>query len=585
MKRYLITCMVVMFALMACQNTAKNPNPGDGDSVRLSLTADKLISNSTINLSVTVEGEIDKLELLVNNKPEAILEAPYSYVFKAAAEAQYSVFVQAKKGSQTLNSNVLNLTIDRTPPTIISRTPEADSSANTTDIKVGFSEPLNSASVSSATVQLSDVRTGVLASSLSLDAELLSLSLADLPLGPTSLRLELKDLEDLAGNKLSSTWTWAVPSSSSFTSFSLLGEPSVSSDKSIKENPSRIAADDAGRIAVVWLEAQTIKVKLWSGTAWQELPPILSSKEPFRPDIALLSSGNPVLAWQNGTETDAGQGDIELVRWNGTVWESLGTVDTPGLDAAAPALAVDKTDQILVTWFEYDGSSSNVWVKTYKEGVWEVLGGALDNKLEHTAAYPAIALDYQGQAYVGWFEARSTDPADRVRYLFVKTWTGSEWQLLGQELNVNPFEAVLLFSLSVGGNGRPVVAFSEFESLENSNNIYVKRWTGTVWEQVGETLDFVKRQRAIYPTIVADGANGLSVAWWEGETAEDSDVVIENDIYFAHWNGTAWQQFGEMEASATSEGRYPDLALAGMQQFPVLTWSENTSLVYVKLAQ
>ncbi|MCA9837030.1 MAG: Ig-like domain-containing protein [Trueperaceae bacterium] len=587
MRHYLIAFITVIgflvIGLSACNNT-KEVDPGGSDPLSVSLAADKLISNKTITLTATVEGEPDALELWLNDNLAENLEVPYTYTFDPASDGVYSAYAKASKGSKTVTSNVLSLTVDRTPPAIVNRSPEPDSAATDGAISVSFSEAIDPASLEGKAVQVVDVRQGTLSSSAKLNEKVLSISLAEAPVSPTRLRLELSDISDLAGNTLSDSWSWSVPGKA-ISSFALLGERSLSSDKTIKENPSRIAANDAGNIAVVWLDAKTVRVKTWSGTAWTELPALESSKEPFRPDIALLSSGLPVVSWQNGTETDPSQGDIEVARWNGSSWESLGTVDTAGFDAAAPAIAIDASNMITVAWFEYDGSSSNVMVKRFDGTDWVALGGPLDKVLGRTAAYPSIALDYAGKPYVAWFEARFLDPTDGVRHLFVKTWTGAGWESLGEELNISSFEAVTLFSIAVGGNGNPVVAFSEFENLENSNNVYVKQWTGASWELVGEPVDLVRRQRAIYPTIVADAANGLSVAWWEGVTAEGSNVNIENDIYFAHWTGSEWQQFGEMEVLAASEGRYPDLALAGPQQLPVLNWTENTQSVYVKLAQ
>jgi len=276
-------------------------------------------------------------------------------------------------------------------------------------------------------------------------------------------------------------------------------------------------------------------------------------------------------------------------RWNGSSWDDLGNANT-SLESAAPSLALDASNNIYVAFQASDGTNPDINVSTYDEATtaWLAVGSALDNNAANLALLPSLAVSSSGELFVAWRENRSADPDDKAAELFVKTWNGSAWVSLGDSLNINKNERADEFSIALGSNDQPVVAWSEFENLENSSNVYVKQWNGAAWQQIGDTVDNVTTRRAIYPSITANSENQLSVSWWEGEIYldEENTEVFENSVYFAQWDGTTWKQFGELDANERSQGTYPDTTLAN--NLATVTWFENTSSgyqIYVKQAE
>jgi hypothetical protein len=356
---------------------------------------------------------------------------------------------------------------------------------------------------------------------------------------------------------------------------------SVATGAEKKEELLSIAANDKGAIAVAWIDGLALRVQVRSADSWTQLPNPVSLKEAFRPEVALKTDGNPVVVWQDGTEAASTKGEIRVASYNGLSWDDLGTLNTTGLDAAAPSLAIDSSNNIFVTWFEYDGSNlQNIHVKQWDGSSWKALGDALDTQLERAALFPSIALNPQAKPVVVWQEIAfgEGNPTNPPRRIYVKEWTGQDWQQLGDSLNIDPLEAPLPPSLAVGGNGQAVVAWSEYNAVGNSRNIYVKRWTGTAWEQVGSPADSVLSEPAIYPSIAVDSANKISLVWWE-QTGIVPDTKEQS--HTAQWQGDAWQPLGVLN---TADAYYPDLALLGTGQKPVFAWLE-TNKIFVKQAE
>jgi hypothetical protein len=470
---------------------------------------------------------------------------------------------------------------DTTVPTLVTQTPlpNAENVASKAEISATLSEAIASSSVSSETVKLTDISGAVLERTATLSDKTLAVQLSQTPNVPTKLTLELNGLTDLAGNKLAVTsWSWFVPASP-YGNPELLGNPSAAADTKLEERPVQVAAKD-NAIAVTWLSGGNLSVKSWNGAAWQQLGETFDSAEPIYAPSLKLFDGKPIVAFQEGRKLKDDQlepnGNILVYRWTGSTWESLGVVDSPERDAAAPSLAVAKDGTITIAHFEYESPSSNVVVKRWDGSAWQPLGDALDINPARNAVFPSLVLDTEGNLVVAWYEDRA---GDLSRNIYVKRWTGTTWEQLGSSLNINERERADTLSLAIGGNNLPVVAFSEFNETGKSNNTYVKRWTGASWEQVGTVVDNLESQRAIYPSVVVDAANQISVAWYEAVCQSVSPCNENDSVYLARWTGDAWQQLGIQDTNPKGEAYYPSLAV-GNTGAPVLAWIEGKAAQY-----
>jgi hypothetical protein len=473
------------------------------------------------------------------------------------------------------------LSNDTTPPTLVSQTPlpNADNIAADTVISATFSEAMSASSVTAESVKVVDSTGATLERTATLADDTLTVQLSTVPKVPTKLTLELNGLSDVAGNALLVTaWSWFVPASP-YGSPEFLAEPSAITEARLEERPVQVASDREGNLAVAWLNAGNLLVKSWTGGRWEHLPTFDTAQPIYAPSLQLLD-GQPVVAFQEGRKLQDNQaepnGNIRVYRWLGSAWVGLGSTDAAGRDAAAPSLAVAKDGTLTVAYFEFDGSSSNTLVKRWTGSSWQSLGDLLDRDPSSNAVFPSLALDPNNQPVVAWYEDRAGALA---RNIYVKHWTGSTWEELGASLNNNEQERADTLSLGIGGDGKPVVAFSEFDKVSKSNNLYVKRWTGASWEQLGGSADNVESQRAIYPSLAVDAANQISVTWYEA-VCQSVVPCNENDsVYLARWDGESWQQLGIQDADARREAYFPSLAL-GEAGAPVLAWVEGRTTQY-----
>ncbi|MFN3484717.1 MAG: hypothetical protein ACK44W_04460 [Planctomycetota bacterium] len=193
-----------------------------------------------------------------------------------------------------------------------------------------------------------------------------------------------------------------------------------------------------------------------------------------------------MLAW-----TSSAPG-IYLKRWNGASWEELGGSATgSGLDGAGfavftPSLALDGSGNPIVAWTHGTASAYAIYLKRWNGTAWEEIGGSASgfgiSAPSTTAAEPSLVLDSSGRPVIAWSDSSSGNAE-----IYLKRWNGSSWEDLGGSASGGGISATPTPSrepsLRLDSADRPAVAWTE--QLPSGSRIYFKRWNGTSWEDLG----------------------------------------------------------------------------------------------------
>lgn len=190
----------------------------------------------------------------------------------------------------------------------------------------------------------------------------------------------------------------------------------------------------------------------------------------FSPDIQMAGLGTPIVTW---SETLAGMGNqVYVKRHNGASFEFLpGSVSLnadPMHHAHRPRLAVSG-DTPYVTWEELNGSYREVYVKYHNGTDWEFIGPPLNFNPTQDAYAPDIALLPGDTPVVTWCEYNGNTTQVYVRQFE----TAAVWNLLGSNLNVDISRAATNPDITVIG-GEPYVVWEEITA--GVRVIYCRRW-------------------------------------------------------------------------------------------------------------
>lgn len=247
------------------------------------------------------------------------------------------------------------------------------------------------------------------------------------------------------------------------------------------------------------------------------------------PAPSLVSHGADVLvAWH---EPNALANRVHVQRWTGTAWvpEGSGPVSSLGLEASWPRLAVHPLSGARqLVWQEQGTRASEIQVRRWNGAAWaQDVAGSLNVDPARDAVTPAIGF-VGPTPHVTWSER---DAAGRFQ-IYVRRWNGATWTQLGGSLNREPASSATAPSIAAF-EGVPYVAWRE--EIAGVSHLFVSYWDGAAWTPAGNVLNSPGLAQASELSLHSDGET-LSAVWRE--------TLGVGRVHLARWDGGGWQEVG-----------------------------------------
>ena len=178
---------------------------------------------------------------------------------------------------------------------------------------------------------------------------------------------------------------------------------------------------------------------------------------------------------------------------------------------------------------------------------------------------PSLALDATGEPLISTtFEPGAI--GSRVYTLQVsRHLQGTSWDTsAGSPQTADTLTLYGSTSITVGTDGRPIVAWSEQPMGGPAASIHVARWSGSAWDSTYPPLDQVPGSKTdgYTPSLTLGSTNQPMVAWAEVGTNSVTDV------YVARWTGSTWTQLPALGVIGASS----PVLLAGGGGEPIVGW-------------
>ena len=371
-------------------------------------------------------------------------------------------------------------------------------------------------------------------------------------------------------------------------------------------DPSLAIAPD-GTPYVAWLDASDgdweIYVRRWTGSSWEEVGAGSASEGgvsdnyggSFSPSLAIAPDGNVYLAWADMTY---GDGEIYVLRWDGSSWQEVGAGSASGGGISnnangswVPSLAIAPDGMPWVAWEDESSWNTEIYIRRWSGFSWETVGsgsasGAGISNSNGGSYDPALAIGADGSAFVAW-----EDNSDGDKEIYVRRWNGTSWEEAGVGsarwggISYNIGDSRFP-SPAVAPDGSVTIAWQDRSSGENE--IYVLRWDGSSWQEVGAGSSSSSgisdnAGDSWLPSLALD-SDGTPYVSWENHDGWN------NDIYIRSWNGASWEELGAGSASRSgisdNAGLSDDPTMAiGPNGTPYIAWEDDTSNgweIYVK---
>ncbi len=287
-------------------------------------------------------------------------------------------------------------------------------------------------------------------------------------------------------------------------------------------------------------------------------------------------AGGAIVVWQDG-RLGAGNYDIyaqRVDRDGNRLWAPAGVpVCLAANNQISPAIVADGAGGAFIAWQDYrKGTEYDIYLQHLNASGVVVTGSWVANGLGICTAtnsqfYPALAVDGTGGLFVTWQDFRSgTDNhifAQRVNGngTIPTSWTANGTPVCeAQYSQYNPVVAG-------DGNGGAFFAWQDYRT-GTTNHIYGQHLTG---DAVGVIADGVPVSLAgngqFAPQIASDGGSGAFVTWYDSRSGSTNDIYIQR-----------LDPLGRLNAGWDSNG-LPVCLASNTQQFPVVTASSPGSAI------
>jgi hypothetical protein len=555
-------------------------------------TQAKIFVNGVLPLAVSVEGgTADSLEFLKGSVLLArLVTPPYQFNWDTTQEAEgtYEIVARATRRSSTFSSTTLTVVVDRTAPSVLSRTPQpgAASVSVRDGIQVVFSESMRPSSVTSSSIVLSTGTTSNTEKNLSLTPDGTSLTIqptSPLPVPSTvtiSLGTTTEPVTDLAGNPLTppGDWIFTLPV------WLPLGGPISAVPGSTSAENVTMKIDLSGKPVIAWAESdgssKNIYVRRWNGVDWEALGGALSAiggtnTPADHPALVVDGLNRPIVIWDEATTTSS-TSTINLYarRWIGDTWESLPDFPAPGTENQRfnPTAAIDGANNLYVFSVFYPQAYTELHGFILNPGAtsW-VSQNPYRPSSQANPGHPSMAT-YGSTTFFLAYDVFADSPGARG----ISVYQGFSNQL-GNLLPITTPGGVANFpSVSVDGAGNPWVAWQEGPNTATSETIHAAKWNGS-WQLLGAQVSTASSSNST-PSLVI-GSDGYPTVAWSGYVAPERVILV------SRWTGQEWATLGTSLNAAVgvnTPGFKPTLATGSNNQLTI-AWHEtdgSTSNVY-----
>ena len=449
---------------------------------------------------------------------------------------------------------------DAMSPTVVEVTPGAAMAEMWLHqpIVVTFSEPIDPASISPASVSLATDATLPTTTRLSDDGMSLTVTAPADAAAVGALHLALTDgITDLAGNALAPTgvdWTlapWSRPALPARGS-----DPWLSSLALLRDGTALLA------VPVGSATARRVVVNRADPGGWTALGGELGTTTASLPSIAVDAQDRPVVVWSEGDlGTDAANATIQAARWDGGAWVAL---PSPGEGALAVIATPEGGGDPMIAW----ASANAVIVRRLVGDAWEPVPGAPDLPLQVRSAIPALSLVAHAETPALGVVVAATPTGSPSSVLRVFIGGGNGWtEAPAIGLGPTPAGANPHARLAAAGT-QLFAAFDAWSGHSFSVHVARRSGSGLGWELLGNELDVDPPANAMAPAIAIDATGAPVVAWRELVESQWRGFVMR-------WDGGRWTPLGG-DAWNTDPGRailLPELALAA-GRVPVVAWGD-----------
>ncbi len=286
-----------------------------------------------------------------------------------------------------------------------------------------------------------------------------------------------------------------------------------------------------------------------------------TSGNSFNPAIAVDSSGNPHVVWNDSTP---GNYEVYYKKSSngGTIWTTSQRLTFNSGISWSPAIAVGPSANLHLVWTD---STSENWESYYKKSSNGGISWTTSQRLTWNSGfstYPSVAVDSSGNPHVVW---EDSTPGNYEVYYKKSSNGGAVWTA-GQKLTSTSGDSGIP-AVAVDSSGNLHVVWTE-ETSGNAEIYYKKSSNGGTSWTTGQRLTWTSGY-STDPSVAVDSSGNLHVVWTDDTSGHD-------EIYYKKGsNGGAIWTAGQKLTSTSGASEIPSIAVDSSGDLH-LVWGDDT---------
>lgn len=328
------------------------------------------------------------------------------------------------------------------------------------------------------------------------------------------------------------------------------------------------------------------------GISWSqaELVSIESTSDSYFPSVEIDKSGNIYVVWEDKTAYSGSQWDWDIFYKyrdiNTGYWSPVEVVSIESTgDSWNPAIAVDDSGNVHVTWEDYSFYGGSGWDKDIFYKRWNSTTKTWTSveviSIGSTSgcAYPTIAVDLYGNVHIAWSDWLSNE--ERYGwYILYKYWTAADgsWSTIEPVFDVNTSNSDLP-SIKTDAIGNVHIAWTDYRNYKSSgmdSDIYynVRNSTTNTWG-VTEVVSKESSGDSSLPKIVITDSGEVHITWEDKTAYEDSGIDL--DIFYKYRDVLgSWKNTETVSTESTDDSWHPTLAVDNHGKVHIV-WRDATN--------
>jgi len=342
---------------------------------------------------------------------------------------------------------------------------------------------------------------------------------------------------------------------------------------------SQVAMDNNGNAIITWEQSDGLNPQIFKseyrGGVWTHPSSLTDNisqdgQDADYPQVAMDNNGNAIIIWQ---QSDGSNWQIFKSAYGGGIWthpSSLSDNISPdGQDAYSPQVAMDNNGNVIITWYQFDGSNNQIFKSEYRGGVWTHPSSLTDNISpdgQH-ADYPQVAMDNNGNAIITWEQSDGSSSQ-----IFKSEYRGDVWTHPSSPSdNISPNGQDASYpQMAMDNSGNAIITWHQSDG--SNNQIFKSEYRGGVWTHPSSLADNISPdgQHAYYPQVAMDNNGNAIITWVQSDGSNDQ-------TFKSAYRGGGWTHPSSPSDNISPEGQdahYPQVAMDNNGN-AIITWYQS----------